>query len=81
MEEIKKENQKRVEQYKELLSTNSSVSKLSTIYNKTIKEVLREVEKFTIILYYRSGYIKEIKHDFLDTNTNVNIVCSLKFGK
>lgn len=76
-----KENQKRVDQYKELLSKNSSVLELSTTYNKTIEEVLKELEKFTIILYYRSGYIKEIKHKFLDTNTNVNIVCSLKFEK
>lgn len=76
-----KENQKRIEQYKELLSKNSSVLELSTTYNKTIEEVLRELEKYTIILYYRSGYIKEVKHEFLDTNTNVKVVCTLKFEK
>lgn len=78
---MNKENQKRIEQYKELLSKNSSVLELSTTYNKTIKEVLRELEKYTIILYYRSGYIKEVKHEFLDTNTNVKVVCTLKFEK
>lgn len=47
------------------------VDSLANYHNKTRQEVKKALEPYIQIFYYRSGQIKKIKIDFLDTGSNI----------
>lgn len=73
------ENQAKVTTYFKSLLSNSQVQKIAVHYGREVNEVIKEIQKYVIILYKRDGSIKEIKHDFLDTGSGIKIEQKLKW--
>lgn len=76
---MKAENQTKVDNFFKDLKENKEVVAIADYHNKTIEEVVQKLQKYCVILYYRSGAIKEIKFDFRETESNIHLKTSNKF--
>ena len=79
METLKVDNQNKVDNFLNELTTNESIKSIATFFNKDIKEVCQAVQKFITILYYRNGVIKEVNINFLETQSNIKIIQKHKY--
>ena len=73
------ENSKKVETFINDLKNNNSVLEVAKFFKKTVLEICKLIEKFIEILYYKTGQIKEIKLNFLETQSNLKMVQNVKF--
>lgn len=72
-------NSSKVKLYFEELGKLPCISKIALFHNKKEAEVLKVLEKYTIISYYKNKDIKEIKHNFLDTVSNIKVELKHKY--
>lgn len=66
-------NQSKVNKYFNELINLDSIQNLADFFNKSKEDVVKELQKFTIVLYYRNGDIKEIKHEFTETASQIKV--------
>lgn len=77
--QIKPENQKKVNDFLKELKNNNSVVEICNFFNKENDLVCKLLEKYIQIFQYRDGRIKQIKIDFLETQSNIKIYHSVKY--
>jgi hypothetical protein len=73
------ENKLKVDAFLEELKANKTVLLVANHFKKSIEEVYKLIQKYIIILYYRNGNIKQIKIDFLETQSEIKIFQNSKF--
>lgn len=73
MNTLKITNQNKVDTFLNDLQSNTTIKEVANYFNKDIKEVCKAVEKYIVILYNRNGAIKQIKIDFLETQSSIKI--------
>lgn len=76
---MKAKNQMEVDNFFKDLKENKEVIAIAEYHKRTIEEVVQKLQKYCIISYYRSGAIKEIKYDFKETESNIQLKVSNKF--
>ena len=70
---------KAIDLFNKELSQLDSVAELSTKYNKTVEEIIKQLQSRLVVKRDREKNIKEVSINLLDTNTKIKVMHKMSF--